>query len=93
MMGIRKAVRGIYREMQKNYWSFRIQERITNMMKLLSDEKSKIVFFWGGVMRYRRMQYLFFKELYFECDQYFCKDIIKLHNGEVFVDGGVYTGI
>lgn len=66
------------------------QERIINMNKLLSDEKSKIV--WKGVMNYRRMGCPLPKELYSEYDQYFCKDIIKLHDGEVFIDGGAYTG-
>ncbi len=66
------------------------RERIVSMMDILSDEKSKIV--WEKVMDYRRMRCPIPRGLYSEHDQYFCRDIIKLCDGEVFVDGGAYTG-
>lgn len=66
------------------------KERILNMFQMLSDEKSKTV--WGGVMDYRIKRRPIPRGLYSEKDQYFCRDIIRLEDGEVFVDGGAYTG-
>lgn len=66
------------------------EERITYMLGMLCDEKSKKV--WERVMRYRMYGESIPKEFYSEGDQYFCKDIIALNDGEVFLDGGAYTG-
>lgn len=43
-------------------------------------------------MSYRMYGKAIPKELYSEKDQYFCKDIVRLKVGEVFLDGGAYTG-
>lgn len=46
----------------------------------------------GGGVEYRTKRMPISKGLYSEYDQYFCKDIIKLKDNEVFVDGGAYRG-
>lgn len=66
------------------------RERISGMLSMLSDAKSKLV--WGGVMAYRMDRVPLEPELYSEDDQYFVRDIIRVEDGEVFVDGGAYVG-
>ncbi len=66
------------------------KERIKQMLSLLADEKSRQV--WGGVMQYRMRRTPLKPEWYSENDQYFVEDIIKMEEGEVFIDGGAYTG-
>lgn len=66
------------------------RERAEKMLSLLSDEKSKIV--WGGVVAYRTKRTLLTRDLYSWDDQYFVRDLVRVEDGEVFVDGGAYTG-
>ena len=66
------------------------RKRIADMLNLLSDEKSEMV--WGRVMNYRINRETIPEDLYSENDQYFCRNIIKIEDGEVFLDGGAYTG-
>lgn len=65
-------------------------KRVLTVLRLLADEKSKMV--WGGVLNYRLYRKPLSSKLYSEHDQYFCNDIIHLVNDEVFIDGGAYTG-
>ena len=60
------------------------------MLSMLSDEKSKAV--WEGVVAYRTKRIPLKSKLYSEKDQYFVKELMHLDPGEVFVDGGAYTG-
>lgn len=66
------------------------QDRITNVMNLLADEKSRKV--WDGVMKYRMHRTPIAPELYSENDQYFVKDLLQISPNEIFIDGGAYTG-
>lgn len=68
----------------------RNKKRISNMLSMLSDEKSKAV--WEGVVAYRTKRIPLKSKLYSEKDQYFVKELMHLDPGEVFVDGGAYTG-
>jgi FkbM family methyltransferase len=65
-------------------------ERLKNVLDLLADEKSKKVL--GGVIQYRIHKTPISTELYSENDQYFVKGLIHISPGEVFIDGGAYTG-
>lgn len=130
---IERTVRGVYRGMQGNYWSFRLlvwlkehgitrkinfiishkiskeikdatademqrsreyfagqKEKIREILAMLADEKSVKV--WKEVVRYRMNGHPIGSEFYSEEDQYFVKEIIQMQDGEVFVDGGSYTG-
>ena len=68
----------------------RNKERINTIIGLLNDDKSKATF--EHVIQYRMFNDPIPKELYSEQDQYFVDDIVQLNDGEVFVDGGAYTG-
>lgn len=79
------------KEMRDSKMYFENQDmRIQNMLSILADEKSGKV--WERVVAYRTMRRPLDSTLYSEYDQYFCKDIVKLEDNEVFVDGGAYTG-
>lgn len=78
-------------EMQKSKAFFSENaERAEKMLSLLADERSRIV--WGGVIRYRIQGTTLAPDMYSENDQYFVEDVIKISDGEVFIDGGGYTG-
>lgn len=78
-------------ERQKSREYFAAQkERAEWVLSLLADEKSVNV--WKEAVGYRTMGRPIGREYYSEEDQYFVKDIIRLKDGEVFVDGGSYTG-
>lgn len=68
----------------------RNRNRIDNLMSILEDEKSRVV--WGGAIDYRTKRLPIRKGLYSEYDQYFVKDIIQLEENEVFVDCGAFIG-
>ena len=63
---------------------------LKKVMSYLADEKSRKVL--SACIDYRTKRIPIPKELYSEYDQYFVSEIIHLHDGEVFVDGGAYTG-
>lgn len=79
------------KEMQesKRFFDENLQ-RLENVMNMLSDAKSKEVMY--AVVAYRTKHTAIPCNLYSENDQYFVEDIVKLIDGEVFVDGGAYTG-
>lgn len=60
------------------------------MLALLADEKSKEI--WKAVVRYRTRRIPIKASCYSEGDQYFVEEIIRPETGEVFIDGGGYTG-
>ncbi len=64
--------------------------RIGQMLSLLADEKSKKI--WNDVKNYRCYGTPIPPSDYSEGDQYFVKELISIENGEIFVDGGAYTG-
>ena len=66
------------------------REGVKNVLSMLEDEKSKAVY--RNVIAYRTGKALIKRDMYSLWDQYFCKDIIRLQNGEVFIDGGAYVG-
>jgi FkbM family methyltransferase len=66
------------------------QDRVQRVLELLSDEKSKKVL--NAVIKYRMYKTPIPQSLYSEYDQYFVSDIIRISQGEVFVDVGAYTG-
>ena len=69
-----------------------IKMKILNLLDILDDEESKrvvirIIEEWF-TYEYKNGQ---LDDIY-SINQYFCKDLIKLSNEEIFVDGGAYTG-
>lgn len=64
-------------------------DRISNIMAILADEKSRETF--KACLDYRMYKNPIPGHLYSEHDQYFI-DEMRLSDGEVFVDGGGYTG-
>lgn len=66
------------------------KNRVEAVMNLLADDKSRAVL--GGVLEYRMHKTPITKELYSENDQYFVEGVIDFADGEIFVDGGAYTG-
>jgi FkbM family methyltransferase len=64
--------------------------RLKQVKKLLADEKSREVM--DACIAYRTKRIPIPNKLYSEHDQYFVADIIHLSQGEIFVDGGAYTG-
>ncbi len=77
-------------EAQKYFNDPTVKERLNVVVKLLADNKSRAVM--GRVLRYRMYKEPIRRDLYSEHDQYFVDDLVKLQDGEVFVDGGAYTG-
>lgn len=65
-------------------------DSVQNVLSMLADKKSRDVY--KNVIDFRMGKALIKKELCSLWDQYFCKDIIQLEDGEVFVDGGAYVG-
>lgn len=65
-------------------------DSVKDVLSMFADKKSKDVY--KNVIAFRMGKALIKKELYSLWDQYFCKDIICLQDGEVFVDGGAYVG-
>ncbi|MCM1135405.1 MAG: FkbM family methyltransferase [Clostridium sp.] len=63
---------------------------VHEVMDMLADEKSRAVY--KNVIEFRTGRGPIKKELYSLWDQYFCRDIIRLQEGEVFIDGGAYVG-
>lgn len=66
------------------------RERVERVLSLLEDDKSKAVL--GGVIGYRTRRVPWPPELCSEDDQYFVRDVIRIEDGEVFMDGGAYVG-
>lgn len=66
------------------------RERISAVESMLADDRSREI--WGGVLQYRMFRTPYKKGNYSLKDQYFPEDIIHIRNGEVFIDGGAYTG-
>lgn len=66
------------------------RDRVTNLMSILADEESRMV--WEGVINYRTKRIPIAKGLYSERDQYFVKDIVQIQENEVFVDAGAFIG-
>lgn len=77
------------RQKSKAYFAGQ-KDRTEKVLNLLADKKSKSV--WKEAVRYRTSGHPIGRENYSEEDQYFVRDIIHLQDGEVFVDGGSYTG-
>lgn len=74
-------------EMQESRRFFREnKQRISDMLALLADEKSRTV--WKEVVRYRMGRVPINPQNYSEDDQYFVKGIIRPEPGEIFLDGG-----
>lgn len=65
-------------------------ESVREILSLLEDRKSKEVY--KNVIAFRMGKAFIKRDCYSMWDQYFCEDIIHLQDGEVFVDGGAYTG-
>lgn len=65
-------------------------ERAEKMLAMLADDKSREI--WRGVVQHRIDGTPLKPEWYCEGDQYFVKDIVKINDNEVFIDGGGYTG-
>ncbi len=65
-------------------------ERAEKMLAMLADDKSREI--WRGVVQHRIDGTPLKPEWYCEGDQYFVKDIVKINDDEVFIDGGGYTG-
>ena len=63
---------------------------VHDVLSLLADKKSRDVY--KNVIEFRMGKTLIKKNLYSLWDQYFCENIIHLQDGEVFIDGGAYTG-
>lgn len=66
------------------------QEKINNLIRILSDEKSKNVL--ENLLRFRHTQENSLLEEIHEKDQYYPEGIIKLKGDEIFVDAGTYNG-
>ncbi len=66
------------------------KDRVKAVMSMLADDKSRAVM--EEVLNYRMKRTPISIDLYSENDQYFVEDIVRLQDGEVFVDGGAYTG-
>lgn len=64
--------------------------RVKNILAILEDEISRRTL--GGVLRYRTMRTPIPRELCLIKDQYFVDDILRVEEGEVFVDVGAYVG-
>ncbi len=76
--------------LESQTWFKNNEARISRMLSFLSDEKSKRI--WTNVKNYRCYGTQIPSSDYTEGDQYFVKELISIENGEVFVDGGAYTG-
>jgi len=63
---------------------------INSVLENLHDERSRFVF--NEILKFRISADLEIVESIYEGDQYFPKDIIRLSDNEVFVDGGAFTG-
>ncbi len=66
------------------------KKRVERVLSLLADEKSKKVL--GGAIAYRTRRSPWPPELFSEDDQYFVRDLVRVEDGEVFLDGGAYMG-
>ncbi len=66
------------------------RKRVEGVIRILADKQSKRVF--KEVLKYRMYKRPLPRYAYSEGDQYFPSDIIKLKDGEVFVDAGGYIG-
>lgn len=67
-----------------------VKGRLENVMSYLADEKSCKVLL--ACIDYRTKRTPIPSELFSENDQYFVSELIHLKDGEIFVDGGAYTG-
>lgn len=75
---------------QKFFSDKEVLERLERVMSYLSDEKSCKVL--SACIDYRTKRIPIPNELFSEHDQYFVSEIIHIRDGEIFVDGGAYTG-
>lgn len=66
------------------------KERIQKMLHLFADEESRTV--WKTVMECRKQGKPIPEKFYSERDQYFVPDVVRLHEGEAFVDCGAFIG-
>lgn len=67
-----------------------VKGSLENVMSYLADEKSCKVLL--ACIDYRTKRTPIPSELFSENDQYFVSELIHLKDGEIFVDGGAYTG-
>lgn len=75
---------------QKFFSDKEVVRRLEKIMSYLADEKSRKVL--SACIDYRTKRTPIPNELYSEHDQYFVSELIQLKDGEIFVDGGAYTG-
>lgn len=67
-----------------------IKERLNKISGYLADEKSwKVI---NACIEYRTKKTPIPRGLFSEYDQYFVSEIVEISEGEVFIDGGAYTG-
>lgn len=66
------------------------KDSVHNVLSMLEDKKSQDTY--KNVIGFRTGKSLIKKNLYSLWDQYFCTDIIRLQDGEIFIDGGAYVG-
>lgn len=74
----------------KKYYDSIEAKRIQSLLHALADDKSREI--WKSVIKCRTQNIRLRKGEYVLNDEYFPPDIIKLKNGEVFVDCGAYIG-